>query len=350
VKEEEKGNEGGSKQAESSRRELISDAGKPGASALIGAAPLMARPKEAGATQNVTWDEWFQTNYRIMTDEQKAESIARLEKRDSEEFAKKTTVADTEPMKDVLFGYALNIQKCTGCRRCVKACVKENNQSRHDPQIEWIRVVRMAKQGGFSVSDMDKGYPADKDASHGIQVGGNAYKPVGVAIEHGQHYYQPEKVPEPDYFYFPVQCQNCEKPACVKVCPIRTTYRDADGIVVIDYNWCFGCRMCMDACPYWARRFNTAEPKLPVDEMNPKTHYLGNRPRMRGVVEKCTFCIQRSREGRYPACVEACPAGARKFGNLLDPDSEVRRVIHRKRVFRLKIEFNTFPKFFYYMD
>jgi molybdopterin-containing oxidoreductase family iron-sulfur binding subunit len=206
------------------------------------------------------------------------------------------------------------------------------------------------EKGKFSAEDLDKGYPSSsKLGDYGIQVGGNAYKPAGVTLE-GKHYYQPDKVPEPDYFYFPIQCQQCEKPPCVKVCPIRTTFRTSDGIVVIDYNWCFGCRMCMDACPYWARRFNIAEPNLPKEEMNPDTHYYGNRPRMNGVVEKCTFCIQRTRKGRYPACVEACPAGARKFGNLLDPDSEVRKVLERKRVFRVKEELKTYPKFFYFID
>jgi len=84
--------------------------------------------------------------------------------------------------------------------------------------------------------------------------------------------------------------------------------------------------------------------------MNPVTHYLGNRPRMKGVVEKCTWCIQRTRQGRYPACVEVCPVGARKFGNLLDPNSEVSQIIARKPVFRLKAELNTQPKFFYFVD
>ena len=157
-------------------------------------------------------------------------------------------------------------------------------------------------------------------------------------------------MPEKDAFYFPIQCMQCEKPPCVKVCPVRTTYREPDGIVVVDYNWCIGCRMCIGACPYWARRFNWGEPNLPKEEMNPDTHYLGNRPRMKGVVEKCTFCIQRTRKGRYTACVEVCPVGARKFGNLLDPESEVRKVLDRKRVFRLKAELNTYPKFFYFVD
>jgi molybdopterin-containing oxidoreductase family iron-sulfur binding subunit len=82
--------------------------------------------------------------------------------------------------------------------------------------------------------------------------------------------------------------------------------------------------------------------------MNPDTHYLGNRPRPQGVVEKCTFCIHRVRAGRYPACVEACPTGARKFGNMLDPDSEIRYILENKRVVLLKQELNTMPKFFYF--
>ncbi|MCP4042100.1 MAG: 4Fe-4S dicluster domain-containing protein [Gammaproteobacteria bacterium] len=312
----------------------------------------MAAPKEAKATKNVTWAEHFQNHYRLMTDEEKKEAIDRLEKRYSDEFGKKVTVDDAPAMEGVLFGYALNIQKCIGCRRCVKACVKENNQSRTNPQIEWIRVLRLEK-GNFSKEYMDKGYPDhfswEKEAPSGPQVGGNAYINAGVVLE-GQHYYQPEKVPEKDAFYLPMQCMQCEKPPCVKVCPVRTTYRDPDGIVMIDYNWCIGCRMCIGACPYWARRFNWGEPNLPAEEMNPKTHYLGNRPRMKGVVEKCIFCVQRSRKGRYTACVEVCPVGARKFGNLLDPDSEVRKVLDRKRVFRLRADLNTYPKFFYFID
>ena len=91
-----------------------------------------------------------------------------------------------------------------------------------------------------------------------------------------------------------------------------------------------------------------AEGKIPTDEINPDTHYLGNRPRPVGVVEKCTFCIQRVRDGRYPACVEICPVGARKFGNLLDENDEIRVLMREKRVFVLKEELNTQPKFYYF--
>jgi molybdopterin-containing oxidoreductase family iron-sulfur binding subunit len=104
----------------------------------------------------------------------------------------------------------------------------------------------------------------------------------------------------------------------------------------------------MAACPYGARHFNWGEPNIPVEELNPEVHYLGNRPRVKGVVEKCTYCIQRSREGKYPACVEICPVGARKFGNLLDPDSEIRYILENKRVLVLKQELNTQPKFYYF--
>ena len=327
----------------SSRRGFLKDAGGLGIASLMGAAALLTNSDDAQA--KTEWAEWFQGNYRLMTDEEKAQAKARLEKRYSKEYGKPVTVDTTPAKQGVLFGYALNIQKCIGCRRCVKACVQENNQSRGDAQeIEWIRVLKMEK-GAFTPEKMKRGYP-DPD---GIQVGGNAYSAAGATLE-GEHYYQPEQVPEKDAFYMPIACMQCEKPPCVKVCPVRTTYREPDGIVVIDYNWCIGCRLCMNACPYWARRFNWSEPNLPKEEMNPKTHYMGNRPRMRGVVEKCTFCVQRTRQGRYPACVEVCPVGARKFGNLLDPNSEVSRILEGKRVFRLRAELNTYPKFFYYMD
>ncbi len=328
------------------RRDFLKDAGAGalGAATFAGAAALLSGSDEAEA--KATWRELFQKNYRLMSDEEKKEAIERLEKRYTEEYDKKVTVSGEPAMDGVLFGYALNIQKCIGCRRCVHACVKENNQSRHNPEIQWIRVIKMEK-GNFSPDKRDSGgYPG---GDYGIQVGGNAGANAGYVLE-GQHYYEPEKVPEKGHFYFPMQCMQCEKPPCVKVCPVRTTYRDPDGVVVIDYNWCIGCRMCMGACPYWARRFNWGEPNLPKEDMNPDTHYLGNRPRMKGVVEKCHFCLQRTRKGRYTSCIEVCPVGARKFGNLLDPNSEVRKILDKKRVFRVKAELNTYPKFFYFID
>lgn len=225
-------------------------------------------------------------------------------------------VADTPAQPGVEFAYALDISRCIGCRRCVYACVEENNQSR-DPQVHWIRVLSMEKE-------------------------------KGVDFAHADPYYNPPKVPEEGHFYVPVACQQCRNPPCTKVCPTGATWTEPDGIVVVDYDWCIGCRYCMAACPYGARHFNWTEPTIPKDQLNQNTHFLGNRPRRKGVVEKCTFCIQRVRNGRYPACVEVCPVGARKFGNLLDKDSEIRYIIEHKRVLVLKEELNTLPRFFYF--
>jgi molybdopterin-containing oxidoreductase family iron-sulfur binding subunit len=134
------------------------------------------------------------------------------------------------------------------------------------------------------------------------------------------------------------------------VCPVEATWKEKDGIVVIDYNWCIGCRYCEAACPYEARRFNFATPKIPTEEINPEQGYLSNRIRPRGVMEKCTFCLHRTRVGKYPACLEACPTGSRKFGNLLDPNSEVRNIIQEKRIFVLKEDLKTNPHFYYFFD
>lgn len=331
--------------AKPSRRSFLRTGGMLSVSSLMGTAALMAKSNDPKAATE--WAEHFQKNYRLMTPEEKAESRQRLEARYSATYGKQVSVDITEAQPGMLMGYALNIRKCIGCRRCVKACVEENNQSRGErpgERIEWIQVLRM-ERGEFTGTKMNQGYPEGL----GIQVGGNAYSPAGQVLE-GQYFYEPEAVPEKDANYMPIACMQCEKPPCVKVCPVRTTYREGDGPVVIDYNWCIGCKMCMNACPYWARRFNLTTPVLPKEAMNPVTHYLGNRPRMRGVVEKCHWCLQRSRHGRYPACVEVCPVGARKFGNLLDPESEVSMVLARKNVFRLKAEYNTFPKFFYFYD
>ena len=245
-----------------------------------------------------------------------AEAIRELERQYKEKLGVDVAVADTPPIPGVEFAYALDISRCVGCRRCVHACVAENNQSR-EPEVQWIRVLSMNKE-------------------------------EGVDFTHADPYYDPPTVPEPGHFYLPTACQQCRKPPCTKVCPTGATWTEPDGIVVIDYDWCIGYRYCMAACPYGARHFNWTEPSIPKAEINRKTHYLGNRPRSKGVVEKCTFCIQRSREGKYPACVEVCPVGARKFGNLLDPESEIRYIIEHKRVLVLKEELNTMPKFFYF--
>ncbi len=270
-----------------------------------------------GCSEGFDWATYFQDRFEEMSPEEVQKTLKRLEKYYSNKYKTKITVKGTPSKENTVFGYALDLSRCVGCRRCVYACVDENNISR-DVQIHYIRVLKM-KDGDMNLEESD-------------------------------HYYNPDKVPEDDSYYMPVQCQQCDNPPCVKVCPVKATWKDPDGVVVVDYNRCIGCRDCMASCPYRARKFNWREPEIPEDKLNTETHYLGNRPRYRGVVEKCHFCLQRTREGRYPACVEICPAGARKFGNLLDPESEIRLVLENFRTFRLKEELNTQPKFFYFFS
>ena len=263
-------------------------------------------------------EQFLQKYYKELTPQEMAKVLNRIENEVERQYGIRPHVRDYKPMDGVEYVYCLNLTRCIGCRKCVHGCVAENNQSRN-PEIQYIRVLRLP---------------------HG-----------SLDIDKAEHNYDPPQVPEKGYFYMPVQCQQCKNPPCVKVCPVHATWQETDGITVVDYNWCIGCRYCEAACPYWARRFNFAKPDIPKERLNPEMSYLGNRPRARGVMEKCHFCIQRTRAGRYPACVEICPAGARKFGNILDPNSEVSYILKTKRVFiQLKEEMGTSPRFFYYFD
>jgi len=276
-----------------------------------------ASPAWGGQTFGDAWADFFQKHYQQMTREEIQETLERIERKAEQRYGVAIDCQDTPPQEGVVFGYAINISRCKGYRDCVTGCVRENNLGR-DSQVQYIRVLQM-----------------DRGDSN---------------LENSEHYYDPAEVPVEGKYYLPVQCMQCDDPPCVKACPVEATWMEPDGIVVVDYDWCIGCRYCMTACPYWARHFNWTDPEIPAEEMNPDTHYLGNRPRPRGVVEKCHFCIQRTRKGRQPACQEACPTGARIFGNLLDPDSEIRYVLANKQVFRLKEDLGTEPKFWYYSD
>jgi len=275
------------------------------------------KPAWGGSSLGDAMGDFFQDQYQRMTPEEITNALERIERKAKRKFGRDITAENTPPIEGVVFGYALNISRCKGYRDCVSACVKENNLGRGS-QMEYIRVV-----------ELDKG---DRN------------------LDHANHYYDHDLVPQEGKEYLPMQCMQCDDPPCVKACPIDATWMEPDGIVVVDYNWCIGCRYCMTACPYSARHFNWSEPLVPSEELNPDTHYLGNRPRMKGVVEKCHFCIQRTRKGQQPACLEACPTGARVFGNLLDPDSEIRYILANKTVFRLKEDLGTEPKFWYYTD
>lgn len=285
-----------------------------GASAVAGAlSPL----KNLSPDDVPTLQKLLQKHYKEMTPAEKLEVLDRIAREVEHRYHVRPNVQDPPPLDGVEFVYALNISRCIGCRKCVYACVAENNESR-SPEIQYIRVLKMEKGS--------------------------------IDVETAEHHYDPPQVPEHNSYYMPVQCHQCKNPPCVKVCPVEATWQEPDGITVIDYDWCIGCRYCEAACPYWARRFNFAEPTIPDGELNPDMAYLSNRPRTKGVMEKCTYCLHRTRRGRMPACVEVCPTGSRKFGNVLDPESEVAYILRHKRVFVFKEDVGTLPRFFYYFD
>ena len=140
-----------------------------------------------------------------------------------------------------------------------------------------------------------------------------------------------------------LMCNHCENPPCVKVCPTEATWkRESHGIVMMDWHRCIGCRYCVAACPYGSRSFNWRDPRPHIDEINEDFP-----TRMRGVVEKCTFCEERLAKGQMPACVEACKEGALVFGDLEDPDSKVREILANEFAIRRKPELGTSPEIYY---
>ena len=160
-----------------------------------------------------SWETLFQKHYKDMSPQDMEEALNRIREEVKRRYEVPPDVRDVKHQDGV------------------HACVKENNQSR-EPEIQYIRVLEM---------------------------------PRGTTNpEHGDHRYDRAKVPDDNHFYMPVQCHQCKNPPCVKVCPVEATWQEPDGITVIDYDWCIGCRYCEAACPYWARRFNFATPKLPM--------------------------------------------------------------------------------------
>ena len=140
---------------------------------------------------------------------------------------------------------------------------------------------------------------------------------------------------------FPLLCNHCDSPPCVRVCPTKATFKRADGIVMQDMHRCIGCRFCMAACPYGSRSFNWVDPRPYIQKRNPEYP-----TRTMGVVEKCTFCTERLAKGLEPACVESSN-GAMVFGNLNDPDSEVRKILNTNFSLQRKPELGTMPSVFY---
>jgi molybdopterin-containing oxidoreductase family iron-sulfur binding subunit len=219
------------------------------------------------------------------------------------------------------WGMVIDLDLCTGCEACVVACHAENNiriagddQSARGRSVNWIRVER---------------------------------------------YFEGE-FPDVRARFMPVLCQQCEEAPCEPVCPVYATYHTDEGLSAQVYNRCVGTRYCANNCPYTVRFFNFYDPVWPAPlekSLNPEVSV-----RSRGVMEKCTFCIQRIRRGEekaadenrpfrdgdvIPACVQSCPTRAMSFGNLADPSSEVSRLSRSGRSTRLLDELGTRPRVVY---
>jgi Fe-S-cluster-containing hydrogenase component 2 len=191
-----------------SRRQFLKTAGA-GLGALVGA---------PGAAQAFDFEALLQRHFREISREDLDRVLQRLERKYTEKFGKPFRVEATDPVDGVLFGYGLDISRCIGCRRCVYGCIDENNQSR-DPEIHYIRVLEFERESVIRYIDFEEGNP----------------------------FYEREKVPAEGMVYLPVACQQCAQPECVRACPTTATWQEPDGIVVIDYDWCIGCRYCMAA-------------------------------------------------------------------------------------------------------
>jgi len=231
--------------------------------------------------------------------------------------------------KTYKFGMVIDLDKCTGCGACMVACMAENNVSFRADETDKLRSITWMR-----VYKMTNGLP----------------------------------FPDTEVCYIPRPCMHCEgsgphRPApCIAVCPATATDRDHEtGIVSQVYTRCFGCRYCMAACPYHARYFNWWDPKWPKGMekyLNPDVS-----PRMRGVVEKCSFCYHRFqraknkayaegrreiREDEYQtACAQACPAGAITFGDLNNPQHAVYKLKNSPNAFRILEKLGTNPKVYY---
>ena len=207
------------------------------------------------------------------------------------------------------YALAIDLDRCTACQACVVACKMENNVPVSTP--ETFRNRKMTLRSRVVPLTREGQYP---NASVGI---------------------------------YPVLCNQCDNPACVAACPTAATYKRQDGIVLIDWDKCIGCKYCMAACPYNARSY--VEEEQPAREyQNPDlaAFYKASAP-PKGKVDKCTFCAHLVDKGQQPACVTACPAEARVFGDLNDPQSAVSQLLASRRNTVMRPEFKTKPMVHY---
>ncbi len=244
---------------------------------------------------------------------------------------------DADPKSPYRWGMSVDLSSCVGCSACVTACYAENNipivgeaRCAEGREMAWLRIERYYEQ-----AHGDAGHgPEDSDASH---EGDN--NPNGFHMVH-----------------LPVMCQHCGNAPCEPVCPVYATYHNPEGLNVQVYNRCVGTRYCSNNCPYKARRFEWFDFEFPFPlnlQLNPDVTV-----RQKGVMEKCTFCVQRIMKARndanaqgrdvadgeaVPACAQTCPADAIVFGNLRDPNSRVSQLARNGRAYHVLGELNTRP-------
>ncbi|MGD8368188.1 MAG: 4Fe-4S dicluster domain-containing protein [Desulfobacterales bacterium] len=222
-----------------------------------------------------------------------------------------------------------------------------------EPKIRRAPEARTAKQWAMVIDTRRFESPADmeplieachsihnvphfEDKRHEIKwIWETEYK---HAFPEKENEFLPYEVKERPYL---VLCNHCEHPPCVRACPTKATFKNEDGIVMMDFHRCIGCRFCMAACPFGARSFNFRDPRPFIKEINKKFP-----TRAKGVVEKCDFCVELLAEGKQPACVEASD-GALVFGDLYDPSSEVRQLLMENYTIRRKQELGTSPSVYY---
>jgi len=167
------------------------------------------------------------------------------------------------------------------------------------------------------------------------------------AFPEHSHYKKNDKI---HHLPFLILCNHCDDPPCVRVCPTKATFKNKDGIVMMDYHRCIGCRFCMAACPYGARSFNWRDPRGKDEHENPFIKKTNPEfpTRMRGVVEKCNFCAKRLKKGLQPACVEVCAKEkAMIFGDMNDKNSEISKVLREKFTIQRKPTVGSNPSVFY---
>jgi len=198
------------------------------------------------------------------------------------------------------YGIGIDINKCIGCGKCANACKLENNVPK-DPFYfrSWVEQYTIKKDGTILVESPNGGIDGFKQSVPDDQI----FKS----------------------FFVPKMCNHCAKSPCVQVCPVGATFETPEGIVLVDENYCIGCRYCVQACPYGCRFINPEK----------------------GTAEKCTLCIHRLKKGLQPACFEICPTEARIFGDLNDPGSKINYFLKNHTCMVIKPHLNTGSKLFY---